>query len=207
MGSVIVIAFITVDGVVEDPDGSWDTSFGGWAARQGPGAFAGDRFRLGPVFDSGVLLFGRGTWELFATRWSARTGEFADAMNRATKLVASRSLDRVDAWANSSLLDGDLLDEVARLRAERDVVVMGSTSVAHQLAAAGLVDEYRLRVMPIVVGAGERLFAPGAAAELHLVSSEPDGQNLLLRYRTAVDRDLEAPEAAGREVEEPGRRG
>jgi dihydrofolate reductase len=179
---IIVVEFVTLDGVLEDPDGSWGTSFGGWGFRQGPQAFAGDKFRLGPILDTGALLFGRATWELFAQRWPTRTGGFADAMNRALKLVATRTLASVEEWSNSALLDGELGESVERLRADRDVVVPGSTSIVRQLAAGGLVDEYRLVVFPTVVGAGARLFDGGPPADLELVSADIAGPTVLLRY-------------------------
>ena len=84
---IIVVAFTTLDGVVEDPDGSWGAPTGGWGLRQGPEAFTGDKFSLGPILDTGALLFGRRTWTLFAQRWPTRTGDFADAMNRTPKFV------------------------------------------------------------------------------------------------------------------------
>ena len=177
---LIVVAFTTLDGIVEDPDGSWDASFGGWAFRFGPQAFAGDKFRLGPVLDTGALLFGRSTWQLFARRWPARTDEFAVAMNRAPKYVVSRTLTSVEEWSNSVVLEGELVVGVERLRAERDVVVVGSTSVVHQLAAKDLVDEYRLLVFPTVLDAGERLFA--GPADLQLVTAEVASPGVLLTY-------------------------
>jgi dihydrofolate reductase len=179
---IIALAFTTLDGVVEDPDGSWGTPFGGWGFRQGPQAFAGDKFRLGPILDTGALLFGRGTWQLFSQRWPTRTDDFASAMNRIPKYVASHTLESVDSWSNSILLRTELSGAVERLRAERDVVVVGSTSVVHQLAASDLVDEYRLFVFPTVLGAGERLFERTTPAELRIVSADVSGPNVLLRY-------------------------
>ena len=177
---LIVVAFTTLDGVVEDPDGSWGASFGGWASRFGPQAFAGDKFRLGPVLDTGALLFGRSTWQLFAQRWPARTDEFAVTMNRAPKYVASRTFASVEDWSNSVLLEGELIAGVGRLRSERDVVVVGSTGIVHQLAARDLVDEYRLLVFPSVLGKGERLF--DRPVELQLNATEMSGPGLLLTY-------------------------
>lgn len=182
---IIVIEFITLDGVVEDPDGSWGTRAGGWAFRYGPQAVTDDKFRLGSILDTGVLLFGRGTWQVFSQRWPGRTGPFATAMNSITKVVASRSLDNVEAWSNSVLLGGELVPAVERLRAERDVVVIGSTNVVQQLASAGVVDEYRMLVFPTVLGEGERLFAQGVPAELELESADVAGPCVLLCYRTA----------------------
>lgn len=180
---VIVIEFVTLDGVVEDPDGSGGTPGGGWAFRHGPETVAGDKFRLGPILDTGVLLFGRRTWQLFSRIWPGRTDPFATAMNEAAKVVASRTLDSVAAWANSTLLEGDLVAGVDRLRADRPVVVIGSTGLVHQLAAAGAVDEYRLLVFPTVLGTGERLFAPAVPEDLELVSADVAGPTVLLRYR------------------------
>jgi dihydrofolate reductase len=184
---IIVIEFITLDGVIEDPDGSAGTPSGGWAFRYGPEAVAGDKFRLGPRLDTGALLFGRTTWQLFSRLWPPRTDEFSTKMNRAPKWVASRTLTDVGAWANSTVIEGELTDEVQRLRGERDVVVIGSTSVVHELMRHELVDEYRLLVFPTVLGTGRRLFeTPAGAEDLRLVSVEQSGAAALLRYEKAV---------------------
>jgi dihydrofolate reductase len=182
---IIVAEFTTLDGVIEDPDGTWGAPRGGWAMRQGPQVFAGDKFGLGPIMQNGALLFGRGTWQAFAERWPARTGEFADAMNAARKYVASTTLADAAAWANSTILEGELVDAVQRIRLDGDVAVIGSPGLAHQLAAAGLVDHYRLLVLPTVVGEGMRLFADGHEAELRLVSSAVVDAGLLLQYDVA----------------------
>ncbi|WIY00149.1 dihydrofolate reductase family protein [Amycolatopsis mongoliensis] len=180
--SVIVVEFLTLDGVVEDPDGSGGTAAGGWAFRHGPEAVAGDKFRLGELLDTGVLLFGRTTWELFAKLWPGRSGEFPDRLNAAAKLVASRTLEDVTAWQNSVLLRGDLVDAVER--EERDVIVIGSVGVAQTLGRRGLVDEYRLLVFPSVAGEGRRLFDGAAPADLRLVSTTQAGPAVLSTYRT-----------------------
>lgn len=179
---LIVAEFTTLDGVIDDPDGTWGAPHGGWAMRHGPQVFAGDKFRLGPVMQTGALLFGRGTWQVFAERWPQRTGEFADAMNAARKYVASTTVTDASAWPNSVLLEGDLADAVDRARRDRDIAVIGSPGIAHQLAAAGLVDEYRLFILPTVVGHGQRLFADGQEADLRLVSSDVVDPGVLLRY-------------------------
>ena len=90
MPQVIVLAFATLDGFVEDPDGRGGTPAGGWAFRDGPPP--PDHFLLGPKLDTGVLLQGRKTWELFSRIWPGRPGDFARALNRMPKLVASRTL-------------------------------------------------------------------------------------------------------------------
>jgi dihydrofolate reductase len=186
MSTVIVIEFVTLDGIVEDPDGSQSTPGGGWAFRHGPDAVAGDKFKLGPSLERGVLVLGRATWELFARIWPSRTDEFATMMNRIPKHVASRSLGDVSAWGNSALIDGDLVPAVQQLARDRDVIVAGSVSLAHQLAAHDLVDEYRLLVFPTVLGRGRRLFPDDTKpVNLDLESAEPSGPTVLLRYRTA----------------------
>jgi dihydrofolate reductase len=178
---VIVIEFVSLDGVMEDPDGSGGTSQGGWAFRYGPESVAGDKFRLGELFDTGALLLGRATWQLFSGIWPTRTDDFSSRMNAIPKLVASRSLDGVDAWNNSTLLAGDLVEEVRRR--DQNLIVAGSASVARTLMEHDLVDEYRLLVFPLVLGAGRRLFEDGGAPiDLELVSAEPVGAAVLQVY-------------------------
>lgn len=186
MNHIIVIEFITLDGVVEDPDGSAGTPGGGWAFRQGPEAVAGDKFKLGSRLDTGALLFGRGTWQQFTKIWPSRSDEFSTKMNSAPKWVASRTLTDLSAWNNSQLIAGDLTDEVQRLRRRRDVIVIGSTSIVHALRRHDLVDEYRLLVFPTVLGTGRRLFdGPAGAVDLRLVSVEQSGPTALLCYERA----------------------
>jgi len=180
--TVIVTQFITLDGIVADPDGSDGTPQGGWAFRFGPEAVAGDKFRLGRSFDEGVMLLGRNTWELFARIWPTRDDAFSQRMNAMPKLVSSRSLTDVSAWANSSLVEGDLVDAVKQ--EERDVVVIGSLSVVDQLIAADLVDEFRLLTFPTVLGAGRRLFpVDGPGFDLECASVEQVGQAVLTKWR------------------------
>jgi dihydrofolate reductase len=180
MGKTIVIQFITIDGVIEDPDGADGTPFGGWAMRYGPEGVAGDKFNLGPIMWAGVLLFGRRTWDHFSTRWPTRDNDFAKLMNAATKAVATRTPVDVTAWSNTTAVTGSLVDWVRSTVAERDVVVIGSESIAEALAAAGLVDEYRLLTFPLATGTGRRLFPDGIVAEL--ISVEPMGPGTLAVY-------------------------
>jgi dihydrofolate reductase len=183
--SVIVIEFITLDGVVTDPDGSGGTPAGGWAFRHGPEAVAGDKFRLGSTMDEGVMLLGRRTWELFARIWPGRTDPFSARMNAVPKLVATRTLTDTSAWANSQVLDGDLAGTVAAER--RDVIIAGSLSVVHKLMAKDLIDEYRLLTFPTIAGNGDRLFpAGGAPTYLEMVSAEQVGAAVLTRYQRAA---------------------
>jgi dihydrofolate reductase len=184
MSNVIVIEFVTLDGVVEDPDGSGGTPTGGWMFRHGPEAVAGDKFGMGPVLDTGVMLLGRTTWELFAKIWPNRTDEFSTALNNIPKLVASRSLTSTDAWQNSSLIKDDVISTVRT--EDRDVIVTGSLGIVRELAEHDLIDEYRLIVFPTIVGTGRRLFADGTPpVDLELASVQQKGAGVLLRYRRA----------------------
>jgi dihydrofolate reductase len=165
MGDVIVVQFSTVDGVVSDPDGRSGTAYGGWAFRYGAGPVAEDKFRLGVRMERGVQLYGRRTWERFARLWPGRDGDFARLMNAVPKRVATRTGIDPTVWSNSAAIEGDPLAWVKEETSRRDVVVIGSLSLVHALAAADLVDEYRLITFPTVVGAGDRLFATGVPAE------------------------------------------
>ena len=157
--SVIVIEFITMDGIVSDPDGSAGTPTGGWAFRHGPETVAGDKFQLGSTLDDGILLLGRRTWQLFSRLWPGRDDPFSARMNAVPKLVASRTLTDVSAWANSHVMDGELAETVKQKA--RDVIITGSLSVVRALMGEDLVDEYRLLTFPTVLGSGEHLFPAG----------------------------------------------
>ncbi|MDX6259664.1 MAG: hypothetical protein QOH84_1352 [Kribbellaceae bacterium] len=184
MGTVIVIAFVSLDGYVTDPDGSGGTPYGGWAFRHGPEAVGGDKFRLGALLDDGVMLLGRRTWELFSRLFPARTDDFAVRMNKIPKLVASHSLTDVSGWSNSALVNGDVVDAVRR--EERDVIVTGSSSVVHLLQVHDLIDEYRLLTFPSIIGAGERLFGPiSTPVHLSCVGATQVGAAALTQYRRA----------------------
>lgn len=183
--SVIVIEFITLDGIVSDPDGSGGTPRGGWAFRRGPETVAGDKFRLGGTLDEGVLLLGRTTWQLFSRLWPGRVDPFAARMNAVPKLVASRSLGDASAWVNSQVIDGDVIKAVRHER--RDVIITGSLSVVHALMAEDLIDEYRLLTFPTILGTGQRLFpTDGPPGYLECVSAERVGAAVLARHVRAA---------------------
>jgi dihydrofolate reductase len=180
--SIIVIEFITLDGIVTDPDGRGGTPAGGWAFRHGPEAVAGDKFRLGTVLDNGVLLLGRKTWELFSGIWPGRDDPFSTRMNAVPKLVASRTLADTSAWANSQLIEGDPSDAAKGER--RDVIITGSLSIVHALITEDLIDEYRLLTFPTILGTGGRLFPAGhPPTDLECLSAERSGAAVLGRYR------------------------
>lgn len=180
MARIIVAQFITLDGVIEDPDGSDGTSFGGWAFRHGREAVAGDKFGYGSILQTGIFLFGRRTWEYFSTLWPGREDPFALALNAADKAVATRTGVDLSRWQNSRLVGADVLGWAGRTAAERDVVIVGSGSLLNLFISAGAVDEYRLRVFPTATGTGRRLFPDGA--RLRLVNTEIMGLTTLAIY-------------------------
>lgn len=186
MGSVIVIQFVTLDGVTQDPDGSEGFEHGGWAFRFGPQAVAGDKFKLGALLDSGTLLLGRRTWQLFAGIWPSRSDEFSRKMNAIPKLVASHTLATVGAWNNSALLSGNVIDEVRKRKERDDLIIVGSDSLVRVLGDNDLIDEYRLLIFPIVLGSGRRLFPEGVRPEsLETLSVEQNGAASLVRLGRA----------------------
>jgi dihydrofolate reductase len=183
MSRVIVMEFVSLDGVMRDPDGSEGSPQGGWAFRCGPEAVVGDKFGLGEVLDTGALLLGRRTWQVFSNIWPGRDDPFSAKMNAVPKLVVSRSLEHVGEWQNSTVLSGDLAGEVDKRKQAQDIMVTGSASVVRTLMAHDLVDEYRLLVFPLILGEGTRLFPDGTApANLALVSAQTMGPAVRLIY-------------------------
>jgi dihydrofolate reductase len=183
MSRVIVVEFVSLDGVMQDPDGREGSGQGGWAFRYGPEAVAGDPFSLSEVLEGGTLLLGRRTWQMFAAIWPGRDDEFSAKMNAMPKLVASRSLDQATGWQNSTVLEGDLVATVRDRKQAHDIVAMGSASIVRALMDHDLVDEYRLLVFPLVLGAGERLFRDGTAPiDLTPVSAQTAGPAVRLIY-------------------------
>ena len=187
MGRIVVTEFVSLDGVMEDPGGSEGTQHGGWSFEfdRGP---EGDKFKLDETVSSEALLLGRVTYEGFAAAWPSREGEFADKFNTMPKYVVSSTLKDPD-WENSTVLDGDVLDEVARLKREQDgdIVVHGSARLAQTLIEHDLVDELRLMVFPVVLGGGKRLFAETSDKKtLELADSKVVGDGVaILTYKRA----------------------
>jgi dihydrofolate reductase len=165
MGRIVVTEFISLDGVMEDPGGGEDFKHGGWSFEISRGE-EGDQFKLDETMNSEALLLGRRTYEGFAEAWPQREGEFADKFNNMPKYVVSSTLKDPD-WNNSTVLDGDLVEQVSRVKQEQDgdVVVHGSAQLVQALIEHGLVDELRLMVFPVVLGAGKRLF--GETSDKH----------------------------------------
>jgi dihydrofolate reductase len=187
MGRIVVTEFASVDGVVEDPGGAEDFKHGGWSFEFSRGE-EGDKFKLDEAFESEALLLGRVTYEGFADAWPSREGEFADKFNGMPKYVVSSTL-RDPEWNNTSVLAGDLTEEVSRLKDEidGDIVVHGSPSLVQALLENDLVDELRLMVFPVVLGSGKRLFAETSDKKpMRLADSRTVGDGVsILVYRPA----------------------
>jgi dihydrofolate reductase len=184
---VIVTEFVSVDGVMEDPGGAEDFEHGGWSFEIDRGE-EGDKFKLDEALGSEALLLGRATYEGFAAAWPSREGEFADKFNNMPKYVVSSTLEEAE-WNNSTVLNGNVNDEVAKLRdaLEGDIVVHGSARLVQSLVEHDLVDELRLMVFPIVLGKGKRLFGDTSAKKrLRLADSKPVGDGVvILTYQPA----------------------
>ncbi len=160
MGKIVVSENVTLDGVVEDPAGAEGFGRGGWVGRIGePGREGAAKVLLEEALRAEAQLFGRRTYEFLATRWPARSGEFADRLNEMPKYVVSSTLKDPD-WNNATVLAGDVMQEVAKLKQELDgeIVVAGSIRLVRTLMENDLVDQLRLMIYPVVLGAGERLF-------------------------------------------------
>jgi len=183
MARIIVTEFISLDGVVEGPGGSEDFKYGGWSFEIERGA-EGDMFKLDETMDSDELLLGRVTYEGFAAAWPSRDGEFADRFNSMPKYVVSSTLQE-PGWNNSTVLKGDVVQEVSKLRQEQDgnIVVHGSAQLVQTLLEHDLVDELRPLVFPVVLGAGKRLFGDTSDKKrLRLTDSKRvgDGVDILI---------------------------
>ena len=181
MGRIVVTEFVSLDGVIEDPGGSEDFRHGGWSFEIDRGA-EGNQFKLDETVSSEALLLGRRTYEGFAAAWPSRDGEFADKFNTMPKYVVSSTMEQAD-WTNSTVLKGDLVDEVARLRREHDgdIVVHGSARLVQWLLENDLVDELRLMVFPLVLGSGRRLFGEtGDKKPMRLVDSKMVGDGVAI---------------------------
>jgi dihydrofolate reductase len=183
MGRIVVTEFVSLDGVVEAPGGGEGYKHDGWSFEIDRGD-EGNRFKLDETMASEALLLGRTTYEGFAAAWPSREGDFADKFNSMPKYVVSSTLESPE-WSNTTVLGGDLAQEVARLKDahEGDVVVHGSPQLVQGLLAADLVDELRLMVFPVVLGTGKRLFGETTDKKrLRLTSSQTvgDGVSILV---------------------------
>jgi dihydrofolate reductase len=188
VGRIVVTEFISLDGVVEAPGGGEDFKHGGWSFEISRGE-EGDKFKLDETMSSTALLLGRKTYEGFAAAWPSREGEFADKFNTMPKYVVSSTLEEPE-WNNTTVLEGDVAEEVAKLKRELDgdIVVHGSPQLVQALVEHDLVDELHLMVFPVVLGSGKRLFGETSDKKsLRLVDSKVVGDGVgVLVYQAAA---------------------
>ena len=158
MGKIVISENVSLDGVVQDPTGEEGFRHGGWFGQIKDHPEVG-KLALDDALAAEALLLGRRTYEFFAARWPSRSGDLADRLNSLPKYVASSTLETLD-WNNSTVLKGDSVGEVSKLKQELtgDILVLASFQFVHTLMEHDLVDELRLKVFPVVLGAGERLF-------------------------------------------------
>jgi dihydrofolate reductase len=185
MGRIVVTEFISLDGVIEAPGGGEDYKHAGWTFEIDRGD-EGNQFKLDETMSSAALLLGRRTYEGFAAAWPGRDGEFADKFNTMAKYVVSSTL-RDPEWSNSTVLSGDLVDEITKLKNEQDgdIVVHGSAQLVQSLIENDLVDELRLMVFPVVLGTGKRLFGETTDKKrLQLKSSKVVGDGVAVQVYT-----------------------
>ena len=184
MGKIVVSENVSLDGVVQDPAGDEGFRVGGWVG------LIKDRPELGKLaldeaLGAEALLLGRRSYEWLAARWPSRSGELADRLNSLPKYVVSSTLEDPD-WNNSTVLKGDPVNEIAKLKQELDgeIVVAASFRLVHTLIEHDLVDELRLKIFPVVLGAGERLFGgTGDQKPMRLVDTQTvEGDVVFLTY-------------------------
>ncbi len=181
MRKIVASTFLSLDGVMESPD-KWHLAY--WSDELGEAVGAA-------MADSDAMLLGRVTYQEFASAWTSREladDPGADFMNNTPKYVASRTLDTVE-WKNSTLLKGNLVDELTKLKQQpgKNISISGSAALIQSLMADDLIDEFQLFVHPVVVGTGKRLFKDGATQKsLKLAEFKELAHGVLaLRYQPA----------------------
>ena len=189
MGKIVVSDNVSLDGVIQDPAGDEGFRRGGWVGliKDRPGA---NKLALDEALGAEALLLGRRSYEWMAGRWPSRMGELADRLNSMPKYVVSSTLADPD-WKNSTVLKGDVVNEVSKLKQEvdGDIVIVASFQLVRTLIEHDLVDELRLKVFPVVLGAGERLFGETSGKKpLRLVDTRTVGDDLaFLTYERVRD--------------------
>jgi dihydrofolate reductase len=158
MGKIVVSENVTLDGVIQDPAGDEGFRHGGWVGLIGNSPHLA-KLALDEALAAGAFLLGRRSYQWLAARWPSRSGELADRLNSLPKYVVSSTLGE-PTWNNSTILNGDVLTQVSTLKQQTagDIVVPGSFQLVHTLMEHDLVDELRLKIFPVALGAGERLF-------------------------------------------------
>ncbi|MFZ0170284.1 MAG: dihydrofolate reductase family protein [Acidimicrobiales bacterium] len=160
MGKIIISENVSLDGVIQDPVGDEGFSRGGWVGRVGDrGREGAAKVLLDEAFSAEAQLLGRRSYEFLAARWPFRSGELADRLNSMPKYVVSSTLEE-PKWHNTTVLKGDVVTEVSKLKQELsgEIVIAASFQLVRTLIEHDLVDELRLMVYPVVLGAGEQLF-------------------------------------------------
>jgi dihydrofolate reductase len=194
MRILAVNSFISLDGVMQAPGGPDEDPTGGFE-HGGWGVNYFDDEMMGEVADADPyeLLLGRGTYEIFAAHWPYDEGPIADQLNSTRKHVASRTLERVE-WNNSTLIEGDVAEYVARLKEEDgpEIQVHGSVGLIQTLLENDLIDQYRLWIFPVVIGTGKRFFGEGAVPRaLKLLDSKASKTGVTINtYEPAGELDL-----------------
>jgi dihydrofolate reductase len=185
MGRIVVSENVSLDGVVQDPAGVEGFRLGGWVGRIGSqGRENVAKVALDEVLNAEAFLLGRRSYEFLAARWPSRTGPFAERLNSFPKYVVSSTLES-PAWNNTKVLKGDVIGEVSRLKQEIDgeILVAASFQLWHVLMEHDLVDEVRLMIYPVVLGAGERLFGETSDKKpMRFLSARPVDDLALLVY-------------------------
>jgi dihydrofolate reductase len=187
VGRIVVTEFVSLDGVMEAPGGGENYEHAGWTFEIDRGE-EGDKFKFDELMEADAQLLGRVTYEGFAAAWPTFTDEvgFADKMNAMPKYVVSSTLESAD-WNNSTILTGDFVAEIEKLKDEVDgvILVAGSAQLVQALVEHDLVDELRLMVFPVVLGSGKRLFGDTTDKKsLELADSKVVGDGVaILTYR------------------------
>jgi dihydrofolate reductase len=181
MGKIVISENVSLDGVIEDPAGVEGFRLGGWFFETDRGE-DGEKFTLDKTLGTEALLLGRRSYEFFAATWPSRGGALADKMNGLPKYVVSSTLEDPD-WNDSRVLKGDVVTEVSKLKQELvgEIVVLGSPQLARTLIEHDLVDELRLMIYPVVLGAGARLFGETRDKKpLRLVDTQTVGDGVAI---------------------------
>jgi dihydrofolate reductase len=191
MGKIVITTNVSLDGVIQDPDGQEGFGRGGWFVQHGGKDLEEwGKVEYAEALGTAALLLGRRSDEWFGARWASKSGEFADRLNSLPKYVVSSTLQD-PKWTNVTVLTGDVVDEVTRLKQQvgGDIVVYASYQLGRTLIEHDLVDELRLIVFPVVVGAGERLFGETSGTKpFRLTSSRTVGNGLaFLTYKIVRD--------------------
>ena len=189
MGKIVISENVALDGVIEDPTGGEGLGVGGWFWETDRGE-DGEKFTLDKTLATDALLLGRRTYEFFAATWPPRGGELADTMNTLPKYLVSSTLQD-PGWNNTTVLQGDVVTEVSRLKQELagEIAVLGSPRLARTLIEHDLADELRLMIYPVVLGAGARLFGETSDKKpMRLIDTQTVGDGIaILTYKPVRD--------------------